>query len=161
MAVVIQAGDGTCIFDFADLVLRHAIGQIAVHAAGAEIRGMHACTRDSLVHVVQIFALAEAINQDVHRAAIKTMRTQPQQVVQHAGDFSKHHAYVLGAYGHFQSHEFLNRQTIGVLIAHHGHVVQPVHVGQGLDEGFALGQFFGSAVQQPDMRVSALHHFAV
>lgn len=57
--------------------------------------------------------------------------------------------------------QLLDGHDIGVLVAHHGHVVQAVHVGQRLDEGLVLGQLLGGAVQQADMRVGALDDFAV
>jgi hypothetical protein len=57
--------------------------------------------------------------------------------------------------------QLLDGQAVGVLVGHHGHVVQPVHVGQRLDVGLALGQFFSGTVQQADVRVGALDDLAV
>ncbi|MNW05277.1 hypothetical protein D3C71_2015000 [compost metagenome] len=48
-----------------------------------------------------------------------------------------------------------------MLVAHHRHIVQPVHVGQRLDVGLVLGQLFGGAVQEADVRIGALDDFAV
>ena len=122
---------------------------------------MHARARDRFVHVKQIFALAEAINQDVHRTAIKAMAAQPQQVVEQARDFGKHHPDVLGPLGHFQAHHLFNRQAVRVLVAHHGDVIKAIHVGQRLDVGFALGQFFCGTVQQANVRIRTLNHLAI
>ena len=36
-----------------------------------------------------------------------------------------------------------------------------IHVRQGLQIGLVLGQLFGGAVQQADVRVGALHYLAV
>ena len=82
-------------------------------------------------------------------------------MVEHARDFGKHDTDVLRTNGHFQAHEFFNRQTICVFIAHHGHVIEAVHVRQRLNVGFALRQFFSGAVQQTNVRICALHHLAV
>ena len=67
-----------CVLDFADLVLRHGFRQVAVHTARPEVSRMHARTQNRLVHVEQRLTLAKAIDQDIHRAAIKTVRAQPQ-----------------------------------------------------------------------------------
>jgi len=86
---------------------------------------------------------------------------QPQQVVEQARDFGVHHADVLRAHRHVDAEQLLDRQAVGVLVGHHGDVVQPVHVGQRLDVGLAFGEFFGRAVQQADVRVGALYYLAV
>jgi hypothetical protein len=82
-------------------------------------------------------------------------------VVEQPRDLGEHHADVLGAQRHLDAQQLLDGQAVGVLVAHHRHVVEPVHVGQRLDVGLALGQFLGGTVQQADMRVGALHHLAV
>src|SRR5678815_3688125 len=67
-------------FRAADLrlaVLRHRVGQVAVDAAGAEVRRVHARARKRQVHVEQVLALAEAVDEDVHRAAVETVRADP------------------------------------------------------------------------------------
>jgi hypothetical protein len=50
---------------------------------------------------------------------------------------------------------------VGVLVAHHRHVVETVHVGHRLQEGARLGQLLGAAMQQADVRVGALDDLAV
>ena len=122
---------------------------------------MHAGTRNRFIHVKQVFTLSEAVNQNIHCPAIETMRTQPHQMVQHAGDFREHDAYVLSADRHVQTHQPFYRQAIRMLIAHHRHIVEPVHIGQSLNIGFTFSQFFGCAVKQTNVRVSTLHHLAI
>ena len=122
---------------------------------------MHARTGDSLVHVKQSFTLAEAVNQDVHRAAVKTMRAQPQQVVEQTRDFCVHDTYVLSAHRHIHAHHLFDGQAIRVLVGHHRHIVKAVHVGQRLDVGLAFSELFSGAVQQTDVRIGALDDFAV
>jgi hypothetical protein len=74
------------VLDLADLVLRHGVGQVAVHAARAEIGRVHARAGDGLVHVEQVFAFAEAVDQDGRAAAVVAVRAEPHQVVQQARD---------------------------------------------------------------------------
>ena len=161
LTVFVECFDGLGIFDFADAVLRHCFRQVAVYATRPEVSRVHTRTRHCLVHVKQRFTLAEAVNQDVHRAAVKTMRTQPQQVVEQAGNLGIHHTDVLGANRYIHAQQFFDGQTVSLLVGHHRHIVEPVHIRKRLDIGFALGQLFSGAVQQADVRISALDHFAI
>src|SRR5260370_1071301 len=45
------------------------------------------------------------------------------------------------------SQQLLDRHDIGVLVAHHRHVIQPIHVADRLIEGFALGELLRPTVQ--------------
>ena len=83
------------------------------------------------------------------------------QVVHQARDLGEHDPDVLGADRHVDAEELLDRQAVGVLVAHHRDVVEPVHVGQRLDVGARLGELLGGAVQEADVRVGALDHLAV
>ena len=161
LAVLVHLGDGFGVLDLAGLVLRHAVRQVTVNTTGAEIRGMHAGARHGFIHVKQVFTLAEGVDQDGRAAAVVAVRTEPHEVIQDAGDFREHHADVLCAHRHFQTQHLFDGQAVSVLVAHHRHIVQAVHVGQRLDVGLVFGQLFGGAVQQTDVRVGALHHLAV
>ena len=55
----------------------------------------------------------------------------------------------------------LDRAHVGVLVAHHRHVVEAVHVADRLVERLGLGQLLGAAMQQADVRIGTLHDFAV
>ena len=89
---------------------------------------MHARARHCLVHVEQHFALPKAIDQHVHGTTVQAMRAEPHQMVQQAGDFGKHHPDVLRANRHINTDQFLDRQAVRMLVAHHRHIVEPVHV---------------------------------
>ena len=144
-----------------NLVLRHRVRQVAVHAARAVVGRVHARARHRLVDVHQVLALAEAVEEDGHRADVEAVRAEPQQVVQDARDLVEHDADVLRAHRHLDAEQLLDRHHVGVLVAHHRHVVEPVHVRHRLDEGLVLGELLGGAVQQADVRVGALDHLAV
>ena len=77
------------------------------------------------------------------------------------GWWGKHHADILGADGHFDTDELLYRQAIGLFVDHHGNIIQAVHIRQGLQVSAGFGQFFGTAVQQADMRVGTQDGFTV
>ena len=89
------------------------------------------------------------------------MRAQPQQVIEDAGNFIKHHTDILGALWHRDAHELFDCHHVGVLVDHHRDVVKAIHVRQILNIGTGFGEFFGRAMQQADMRVRALNDFTV
>jgi hypothetical protein len=103
----------------------------------------------------------EAIQKYGHRADIQSVRAQPQQVIKQTGDFIEHYADILSPQRHLDASQFFDGQHIRVLVAHHRYVVQPVHIGQRLQESLVLGELFGGAVQQSDVRIGALDHLAV
>src|SRR5690554_3662488 len=142
-------------------VLRHGVGQIAVDAAGAIIRGVHARTGYGLVAIHQVFTFAEGIQEDGHGAHVKGVRANGHQMVKNARDFVEHHTDVLRTQRHLNTQQLFDCHHIGVLVAHHGNVVEAVHIGQRLQKRFVLGQFFGGAVQQTNVRVGTLDDFAV
>ena len=58
-------------------------------------------------------------------------------------------------FSHRDPQEFLDGHRVAVLLRHHRHVVQPVKVRERLLVVFVLDQFFGAAVQEPDVGVGA------
>ena len=143
------------------LVLRHPLGQVAVHAARPVVGRVHARPGHGLVHVEQVLALAEGVEERGHAADVQRMRAQPQQVVEQPRQLVEHRADVLRADRHLHAQQLLDGEAVGVLVAHHRDVVQPVHVRQRLEVGLVLGELLRAPVQQADMRVGALDHLAV
>src|SRR5688572_11851742 len=82
-------------------------------------------------------------------------------MVQYPRNLVEHHANVLGAHRHLHAEQSLDRQHISVLVAHHRHVIEPVHIGERLDERLVLGELLGGAMQKTDMRIGALDHFSI
>ena len=122
---------------------------------------MHACAGGRFVAVHQVFPLAEGIQEHGHGADIKRVRAQPEQVIEDAGDLVEHDPEVLRARRGFNFKQLLDRAHVGVLVAHHGHVIQPVHVADAVVVGLAFGQFLGAPMQQANVRVDAFHDLAV
>ena len=132
-----------------------------MHAARAVIRGMHARARHRLVDVHQLFALLEAEQEHRHGADVEAVRAEPHEVIQDARDLIEHHADVLRTLGRHDAEQALDGEHVGVLVAHHRDVIEPVHVADGLVERLRLGELLGAAVQQPDVRVGLLDDFAI
>ncbi len=85
LTVLVHASDRLGVLDLADLVLRHRVRQIAVHATRTEVGRVHARTRNRFVHVKEVFTLTEAVDQDVDGATVETVGAQPHQVIQQRG----------------------------------------------------------------------------
>ena len=73
----------------------------------------------------------------------------------------EHHPDVLGAQRHVDAEQLLDCEHVGVLVAYHGGVVEPVHVRDRLQKRPVLGELLGRPMQQADMGVGALDHLAV
>lgn len=122
---------------------------------------MHPGTGNRLIDVHQVFAFAEGVQRHGHRTNVQRVTTDPQQMVENAGDFVKHDTDVLAALRNLDTEQLFGRQTVGVLITHHRHVVETIHVRNGLNPSTGFSQFFGSTMQQADMWVGTLDDFAV
>ena len=143
------------------LVLRHHIRQVAIDAPRPVIRGVHPRAGDRLVDVHQLLALLEAEEEYRHRTNVERVRAEPHQVIQDTRDLIEHHADVLRALRRRDAEQSLDGEHVGVLVAHHRYVVQPVHVADRLVEGLRLGELLGPAVQQTDVRIGFLDDLAV
>ena len=82
-------------------------------------------------------------------------------MVQDPADLAVHDADQLGADGNLNAQQTLDRQAEGVLLIHRRHIVEAVEIGDVLEVGAVLHQLFSAAMQQADMRVNPLDHFAV
>ena len=82
-------------------------------------------------------------------------------MVQDPGDLAEQHADILGARRRRDAQQFLDAEREGVLLAHRRDVIQAVEIGSRLEIGLVLDQLFSAAVEQTDMRIGPLDHFAV
>ena len=161
LAVFVHAADIRLVLALVRLVMRHAVRQIAIDAARTVIGRVHARAGYRLVNIHQIFALAEGVEEHRHRANVERVRTEPEQVIQDAGDLVEHHADVLRTFRHLNTDQLLDGHAVGMLVDHHRHVVETIHIRHGLQEGLGFRQFLGAAMQQADVRVGAFDDFAV
>ena len=135
--------------------------QVLVHAAEAEVLGVHAAARGALVEHHQLLALLEAPQRRGERADIHGLGGDVEEVRQQPADLGVEHADELGALGHLEPEQLLAGEAEGVLLVHRRDVVEPVEVADRLQIGLVLDQLLGAAVQQADVRIDALHHLAV
>ena len=136
-------------------------GRSCVHAAHAEILGVHAAARGALVEHHQLLALLEAPQRRGQRADVHRLRRDVEEVRQEAADLAVEHADELGALGDLEAEQLFDGKAEGVLLVHRRDVVEPVEVADGLQVGLVLDQLLGAAMQEADVRIDALHHLAV
>ena len=96
-----------------------------------------------------------------HRTDIEPVGPDPHQMIQDAGHFIEQDPYILRPQWRLHTQQFFNCEYIGVLIAHHGNVIQAVHVAYIVIKGFAFGQFLRASVKQPDVRIEPLDYLAI
>src|SRR5262249_11325874 len=135
--------------------------QLPVHPADAEIRGMQAAAGGTLIESHELFALFKAPERRGERADVHGLRRHVEQVREEPSDLAIEHAYELRSPGHCEAEELLRREAEGMLLVHRRHVVEAVEIRNRLQIGLVLDQLLGGAMQEPDMRVDALHHLAV
>ena len=82
-------------------------------------------------------------------------------MIQDPGDLIEQHADVPRPDRRIDLEQLLDRDHVGVLIAHHGHIVEAVHVADRLIERLALRELLGAAMQKPDVRVRFLNDLPV
>ncbi len=139
----------------------HPVGQIAVNPARAIVARMKTRTGDRLVAVHQILALAEAVQEHGHGTHVQGVGAEPEQMIEDARDLVEQGTDPLGALRRLDAEQLLDGTHIAVLVTHHGHVIEPVHVTDALVEWLGLGELLGAAVQQPDVGIGAVDHLAV
>jgi len=123
VAVAIKVLRRLCGTYFIGLMTRHRVWQVTVNATRAKIRRMHASAADCLIHIHQIFALAKCKQHHGHSSAVNCGGSNPQQMVQHSRNLGEHDPNVLSALRNLQPQHFFQCKTVGMLVAHHRHVI--------------------------------------
>src|SRR6202023_3890826 len=80
---------------------------------------------------------------------------------QKPADLAIEHADDLRAPRHGEAEQLFRRQAERMLLIHRRDIIEPVEIRDRLQVGLLLDQFFSAAMEQSDMRIDALHHFAV
>ncbi len=147
LTIAVQAINIRLAVPFRFPVLRHVVGQIPVDTTRSIIGGMQACAGNCFVAVHQVFALAEGVQEHRHGTNVEPVCAQPQQVIEDTRDLIEHDTDVLRTLRHVDTQQFFDGHNVGVFVAHHRHIIEPVHVTDALVIRFAFGQLLGSAMQ--------------
>ena len=142
-------------------VVGQAIGQVLMHAAGAEISRVHARARDPLVKLHQLLALLEPPQQRRHGADVERHGRDAEDVVEQTGELREQDPDILGAQRHLDAEQPFHGEGERVLLIHRRDVVQPVKIRDGLQIGLVLDQLLRSPMEKADMGVGALDDLAI
>src|SRR5262245_52764251 len=132
-----------------------------MHAAEAEIFGMHAAARRTLVKYHQLLALLKAPQRWGERTHVHGLRGHVEQVRKEPADLRVEHADELPSLGHLQLEELLACKAERMLLIHRRHIIETIEIADGLQIGLVLNQLLSTAVKQPDVRIDAVHDLAV
>jgi hypothetical protein len=100
----------------------------------------------------QVFALAEAVEEDGERADVHGVRAEPDQVRLDASEFVEENAQPLGAFGDLEFEEFFHRERIGGVVGHGTEVVDAVGHRSDLGVELGLAGLLDAGVQVADVR---------
>src|SRR5262249_50207744 len=142
-------------------VVDELLGQVLVHAADAEIGGVHAGARSALVEHHQLFALLEAPQRRRERAHIHGLGGDVEEMREQPADLAIEYADQLTAARHRDGKKPLCRKAESVLLIHGHDVIETVEIADRLEIGLVLDQLFGAAMEQTDMWIDAFHDLAV
>ncbi len=130
-------------------------------AADAEIAGHHALPREHLEDAQNLFALAEAVEEDAHRADVDGVRAQPHQMAVQAREFRQHHARPLRERRNFEAQQLFRRQAVHQVVRKRRQVVDAVRQRHALLIGLDLEFLFDAGMQIADIRSGFEDRFAV
>src|SRR5215468_4388564 len=142
-------------------VVDQLIGQVLVYAADPEIGRMHAAARSALIKHHQLFALFEAPQWWRERSHVHRLRGDVEKVRQQTADLRIENANELRPFRDDDAEQLFCRKAEGMLLIHRCDIVETVEIRDRLLIGLVLDQLFGTAMQEPDMRIDAIDHLAV
>ena len=98
-----------------------------------------------------LFALAEAVEEDGERADVHGVGAEPDQVRLEAGQLVEQHTQVLRAFGDLQPQQLLDRQAVGEVVGHRAEVVDAVGQRHDLLVELGLAGLLDAGVQIADV----------
>ena len=129
--------------------------------AHPEVGGHHALAGDHLKHLKDLFPLAEAVEEDGHRAYIQGVCAKPYQMRVDASQLVEHEANPHGAWRNLKPQQLFNRQHVRQVVGHGAEVVDAVGERHDLLVELCLAGLFDSGVQKADVRTNSHYGFAV
>ena len=112
----------------------------------------HSCLK---THTPNLFSLLKPPQERCRRPHIHNMTRDGQNMIQQSSNLGKHGPNVLCPEGDIDPQQLLDSEGVRLLVAHHGDVVQSVHIRKRLHVGLVLHQFLCAPVQQADVGVAA------
>ncbi len=116
---------------------------------------------DHLEHLENLFPLAEAVEEDGHRANVHGVGAKPDQVRVDARQLIEHEPNPHGARRYLQPQQLLNGQHVGQVVGHGAEIVDAVGHGNDLLIKLGLAGLLDSGVQKADVGTDAHDGFAV
>ena len=141
--------------------LEQAFGDVARQAAHPEVGGRHARAAHHVVDRQHLLALAEAVEEDRHRADVERVRAEPHAVGADARQLGEQHADRLGALRRLDPQQLLGRQAQPQVVRHRRQVVHAVGLRDGLGVGLVLGLLLHAGVEVADDRLGTYHRLAI
>ena len=131
--------------------------------AGTNVARHHPLSGEHLEDAKDVFALAEAIEEDGHRADIERVRSQPDAVTVDALQFREQNAHHLHGFRHFLGHaqQFLDCQRVHQIVDHVRQIVDTIGERYNLLPGPRLALLFDSRMKKSDIRIGPHDRFAV
>ena len=151
---------GEAVGEFLDL-FKESQRRFKRHPADTEIRGHHPLPADHLEKPQNVFALAEAIQEDRHRAQVHGVRAQPDQVRVDAGQFVHQNPHPLRFRRDLQPQQLLHCQAVGQVVGHGAEVVDAVGQRNHLLVELRFAGFFDAGVQVADFGLHADDRLAI
>ncbi len=129
--------------------------------ADAKVAGHHALAGEHFEDAQDVFALAEAVEEDRHGADIDGVRAQPDQVAVEARQLRQHHPHPLRLRRNLQAEQFLYRQAPAQVIRQRRQVIHPVGERDRLLIELDFEFLFDAGVQVADVRLAMHDGFAI
>ena len=111
--------------------------------------------------IINGFTLGESVEEDCHCPHVHGVGSYPEEVGGNAGQFATNGPNGLTPGRELPTHQFLDSEGVGHVVGQGSKVVQSVGVGDELVILHVFGDFFITAVQKADIRVSFGDLFAV
>jgi len=89
------------------------------------------------------------------------MAANSEEMVEDTGNLAENDTDVLSAEGYISIEKLLNGKGVRVLLSHHRNIIQTIEVRERLEVVLVLDQLLGTAVEEADVRVSALDDLTV
>jgi len=126
-------------------------GRLEGDSADADVAGHHALAADGFEDAEQVFALAEAVEEDGEGADVHGVGAEPDEVRLDAGELIHQDADILRALGDLEAEEFFDRQGVGGVVGHRTEIVDAVGERRDLGVELGLGGLLNARVEIADV----------